>query len=156
MKYFFVNLLLLIAINSSGQDSSLMIAWNKLGNQFLYRVQVLENFVSNIAKTRSIKTVQLDSLKKLKLILREKLNQKGPFDSLYIKEIKVLNKKIIGFSPFLLNSIKNDSSFISIKEFQDLQASLEGAENRIFVAQKQYNEICSKMNRTDLLYKRGD
>jgi len=138
---------------SWSQDSSLLNSWNKLSNQFLNRVQVFENFTSSIAKKKSIDTVYLDSLKNLKLILKEKLGQTESFDSLYIGEIKALNKRIIGFLPQLLFSKKNDSLSISPKEFTDLQTSLESAENRIFVAQKQYNEVCYKINRKDLVYK---
>ena len=132
---------------------SLLNSWNKLGNQFLYRVQVLENFTSSIAKKESIDTVYLDSLKNLKLILKEKLGQTESFDSLFIRDIRAFNKRIIGFLPLRLNSMENDSLFISPKEFTDLQTSLESAENRIFVAQKQYNEVCYKINRKDLIYK---
>jgi len=133
--------------NFSGQDSSLLVSWNKLGNQFLNRVQVLENFASNIAKTRSIDTVYLDSLKNLKHTLKEKLSQTGSFDSLFIRDIKALNKRVSGFLSKLLNSIE------TTEEFKDLQTSLESAENRISVSQKQYNEVCDKINRKDLLYK---
>jgi hypothetical protein len=141
------------ASKSNEELKSLLKSWDKLSNQFLYRVQVFENFTSSIGKKKSIDIVYLDSLKNLKLILKEKLGQTQSFDSLYIRDIKALNKRIFGFLPLRLNSMENDSLSISPKEFTDLQTSLESAENRIFMAQKEYNEACYKINRKDLVYK---
>jgi len=144
MKYAIVFLLPLITINSCRQESNLLNSWNNLGNQFLYRVQVLEDFASHIAKTNPDDTISVDSLKNIGLRLKRKLSQTETFDSLYISEVKVLNKKVIGLLPRIES--------ITTEEFINLQASLENVENRISLAKKQYNELCYKMNRKDLVY----
>src|SRR5687767_2821014 len=144
MKYAIVFLLPLIAINSCRQESNLLTAWNKLGNQFLYRVQVFEDFASHIAKMNPDDAIYVDSLKNIGLRLKGKLSKTETFDSLYVSDVKDLNKKVFGFLPALKS--------ISTEEFINLQASLENVENRISLAKKQYNELCYKMNRKDLVY----
>jgi hypothetical protein len=140
--------LLLLAISSCKQNQSqLLVSWNNLADQFLHRIELFEN----LAKTKSIDKTYLDSLKNLKFQLKERLNQTEPFDTLFIRDIKILNKRVISFFPVPLMPSKNDS-LMSPSEFQDIQTSLESMENRISFARKEYNAVCYKIDRKDLVY----
>jgi hypothetical protein len=139
---------------SNGQEDSMLYlndAWTKLKVQLHRRNDIAANLISGISKA-------------------------GFGDSLAIKEVRT---ELENFTRFCENDRALDSTIVQLtkqkadksrqlvlkawkllpiddplnqESFRNLQMQLESAENRIRVAKKDFNDLCSKYNRKDLLF----
>ncbi|MBS1915536.1 MAG: hypothetical protein JST87_04615 [Bacteroidetes bacterium] len=48
--------------------------------------------------------------------------------------------------------LRADKTFVATNELQDVFMQLEGAENRIYIAIKDFNEACKNIKRQDLCF----
>ena len=114
-----------------------------------------EKLVSLVANSKAIDSTYFNDFKELKFTLKDNLHPAKTLDSSFINIISTLNNRLIGLlSRLLIRLTENEQSLRSSKDFKDFQTLLMNAENRIFIAQKQYIEDCEKANRKDLIYKR--
>ena len=73
-------------------------------------------------------------------------------DSISISIAAAKNKKLWQSLIVTLIEIDNHQEIKSKQKFATIQGELEGCENRIKEATRDYNDICRKYNRTDLLF----
>ena len=145
-------LLILFSFHLQGQDSISQIKskWDQVKSLLQKRSNIL------IDLTKTLSTVKVDkkqnnNLKVLAIDIYTYVDSLKSIDSLSIAKVEAKNKKV--WENIIVTLIEIDTLTIIVKQkFAPFQAKLEGCENNIKNATRDYNEICRKYNRTDLLF----
>lgn len=141
--------------NGYGQDTAVHInkAWATLKAQLQRRTDIVSNLVSIMSKSTKVNKEQLSNSKLFAVDLFNYIDTLSLKDSLSISRASEMNSKLTQALARTLASVENDKAFRSNNQFLELLMQLEGSENRIVVARRDYNDICKEYKRKDLLFK---
>lgn len=145
---------LLVVEPSLGQDTSkLNTTWQTLKTQLLRRT-ILSNHLLKILKQSEIADTRLvEKLKTNTVLLRDLLGL-NRLDSIAITEIHDRNDSLSISISKSFDVLQNDKSVGQTTELGDVAMQLEGTENRIYVAIRDFNEICKSSRRENLYFKK--
>ena len=148
-------LFLLITLNSVGQKISPQIEtkWSDLKMQFKNRSKIVDELAKALSRSKVDKK-RIDNLKNAATSLSNHINKLSSLDSISISLAEVINVKLIQAIQQTLLAVESLPALRGSRTFSDLQMKLEGSENEIAVAITDYNNICMKYKRKDLLFHR--
>ena len=147
-------LLLLASQNCFGQDTNSIIneSWTTLKTQLQRRTDIVSNLTSLLSKSSKVDKEQLNNSKVLAVDLFKYIDTLNIKDSLSVSLVSVKNNKLTQALARTIVTLENDKKFRSNNEVNGLLMQLEGCENRIALAKREYNEICKEFKKADLLF----
>jgi len=145
-------LLFIFSYQSYGQDSAYQIKekWQQAKATFQKRSNILVNLTKKISSSLVDKN-QSNTLNDLAIDFNNYVDVLS-LDSTSISTASTKNTKLLLSLLLVLSEIDNIQEVKSNPEFAIIQRQLEGCENRIKRAIQDYNEICAKFNRHDLVF----
>ena len=145
-------LLFIFSSQSYGQDSAYQIKekWQQAKATFQKRSNILVNLTKKISSSLVDKN-QSNTLNDLAIDFNNYVDVLS-LDSTSISTASTKNTKLLLSLLLVLSEIDNIQEVKSNPEFAIIQRQLEGCENRIKRAIQDYNEICAKFNRHDLVF----
>jgi len=145
-------LLFIFSYQSYGQDSAYQIKekWQQAKATFQKRSNILVNLTKKISSSLVYKN-QSNTLNDLAIDFNNYVDVLN-LDSTSISTASTKNTKLLVSLLLVLSEIDNIQEVKSNPEFAIIQRQLEGCENRIKRAIQDYNEICTKFNRHDLVF----
>jgi hypothetical protein len=143
--------LLTIVLDLAGQDTALHInsKWSFLKTQFLNRSNVIVKLTKALSKSK-VGKIQITKLKNSNNNLSLLFKTLDSPDSISISSIIEMDNELDRTLRKILGSIEQDEAFKS--SFVSLQMMLEESWQQIFSAVRDYNEICWKYKKTNLLF----
>lgn len=154
MKHFFriSVVLILISQNSFGQDTTALInsSWTNLKTQLQRRTNIISNLAAVLSKSKKVDKVELKNLKTYSIDLFNYVDTLTFKDSLSISLVNTKNNRLTQAVSRTLVALENDIKFKNKNEVSGLLMQLEGCENRIALAKREYNETCKEYQRPDL------
>lgn len=118
-------------------------------------LQKRSNTIANLTKTLSKSKVdkkQNDNLKRLAIDFSNYIDSLTSVDRPSILIVAEKDNKLRQSLIVTLIEIDSHQEIRSKQKFADIQFNLEGCENSIKNATRNYNDICRKYNRLDLLF----
>lgn len=156
MKYFTTILFsVIISFQTSfGQDTTAQIntSWINLKTQLQRRTDIVSNLVSILSQSPKVDKEQLSKSKTFAINLFKYLDTLTLKDSLSISLANEKNNRLTKALARALATSDNDKKLRSNKKLPELFMQLEGCENRIALAKRDYNDVCNEYKRTDLLF----
>ena len=139
--------------NCFGQDtSSINKSWKTLKIQLQRRTDIIVNLTQPLYSSKIVDKKELIKLKKSAVDIFKYLDTLKRLDSSSIVIIRNSNNQLTTTLTKTLVSFENDKKFKNRNTVMNLVYQLEGTENDIALARREYNETCKKNNRTDLQY----
>ena len=150
----FLFIVLAVSIHRGAAQDSLAIkdSWQNLKSQLMRRTDVADNLVAVIRKYRSGNRETIEKIKVGTADLRKFIDSFKSIDSLTIQGTNQRNMLLTRALSGALILFMDDPKLKSQQEFMNLQAQLEGSENRIAVARRDFNDICVASGRPDLVF----
>ncbi|MFN8306975.1 MAG: LemA family protein [Ferruginibacter sp.] len=148
-------LVILLSFQKSyGQDTTVLIntAWTNLKTQLQRRTDIISNLTSILSTSTKIDKEQLNNCKVFSIDLFKYVDTLSFKDSLSISLASGKNHRLTQALAKTLATLENDKRLRSDNQLQGLIMQLEGCENRIALAKREYNETCKEYNKTDLLF----
>ena len=157
MRTFWVSLVLALAVASSGcgyndlqtQDEAVTAAWSEVVNQYQRRADLIPNLVNTVKGFAAQEQKVLIGVTEARSratsiqVTPETLN-----DPEALKKFQQAQGELSGALKSLIAISENYPELKSDQNFRDLQAQLEGTENRITVARNRYIESVQTYNGT--------
>jgi len=136
------------------QDSAIQInsAWANLKTQLERRTDIVAHFSAILDQSTLIGKKQLARSRMFAVDLFKYIDTLNIKDSLTIGLAKNKNDSLRQELGKALPKLIQDPEFRNRSDFMGLIAQLEGINNRIVVARKEYNDLCKKFKRFDLLF----
>lgn len=137
-----------------GQDTTAQIntAWTNLKIQLQRRTDIVSNLTSILYKSTKVDKEQLNNSKLFSIDLFKYVDTLSFKDSLTISLASIKNNKLTQALSRTLASLENDKKLRSDNQLQGLLMQLEGCENRIALAKREYNDVCKEYGKTDILF----
>src|SRR6266853_1671845 len=129
------------------QDEAVKAAWSEVVNQFQRRADLVPNLVNTVkgfaAQEKSVLLGVTEARARVGTIQAtpELINDEAAF-----KKFQAAQGELSAALKSLIAVTENYPQLKSDQNFRDLQAQLEGTENRITVARKRYIEAVEKFN----------
>ena len=141
-----------------GQDTTAQInkAWTNLKTQLQKRAGIISNLTSILSKSTKVDKEQLNNSKLFSIDLFNYVDTLSFKDSLTISLASMKNNKLTQALAKTLATLENNKKFRSDKQLQGLLMQLEGCENRIALAKRDYNSVCEEYGKTNLLFSSGN
>ncbi len=148
-------LALLLVLQTFAQDTSNLLntSWQTLKTQLSRRANLSNRLVKILEQTKIADTSSVKQLKTNTVLLKNLLESEI-MDSSTVGKIHDRNDSLSISISKSLGILQNDKSFIPTTEFQDIVMQLEGTENRIYVAIRDFNEICKNNGQQNLYFKK--
>ncbi len=131
-------------------------SWTKLKGEFQRRSDIIMNLLSVVNKSKEIDKDLIEEVKFAATDLSLFIDSSKVLDSLAVQTIYQKNNSLMQALGKILSKtlimLENNPKLKSRDEYINLQMQLEGTENRIGVAKRDYNDICMKYNRLDLIF----
>lgn len=155
MRFSILFLFVIITLHLAGQDATPQIKsqWLNLKTQIQYRSKVVDVLINAVLKSKVDKK-KVDNLKRASADLSSHTDTINTINSTSISLTEMRNIKLILAIQDLLIEIENHPTLKSTQKFANLQGQLEGCENRIAQSVNNYNDICYKYKRADLIFHR--
>ena len=145
---------LVVVQHASAQDSSgrLVSSWHKLTTDLQHRVDLAIVLAANIEKSKKPEKDITGPLRTDAIGLSLFIDSSKNLDSITVEAVYHKNNRLAQSISKALVWVMENKKLKSNPELMGLQAQIEGNENRIAVAKRNYNEICVELNRSDLLF----
>jgi LemA protein len=128
------------------QDEQVKSAWSEVLNQYQRRADLIPNLVETVkgyaAQEREVLTAVTEARAKASQI------QVNADDPASLAEFQAAQSELTGALSRLLVTVENYPDLKSDQSFRQLQAQLEGTENRITVARNRYIQAVQEYNVT--------
>lgn len=149
----FVLFFILIAA-AGGQDSLTVLnkSWQQLTTQLRKKADVAVSIVKDIGNPNKDEKIMIEKTKSTAMDLISLIDSSDGVDSLIVRIIYKKNNKLTQALSKALIMITDNSKNKSKSQLQQLQMQLEGTENRIHFAIRQYNDACIQYKRPDLVF----
>ena len=146
-------LFFIFSFHSYGQDSTthLKVKWGQVTSLLQKRSNIITNLTKTLSKFKVDKK-QNNNLKRLAIDFSNYVSSLRSVDGASILIAVEKDNKLRQSLIVTLIEIDDNQEIKSKQKFADIQANLEGCENSIKNATRNYNDICSKYNRLDLLF----
>jgi LemA protein len=130
-----------------GRDEQVKAAWAEVQNQYQRRADLIPNLVSTV---KGAAQFEQDTLQKVIEARSQataiKLDAQALSDPATFKKFEEAQRNLSGALSRLLLVVERYPDLKANQNFRDLQAQLEGTENRIAVARKRYVESVAEYN----------
>lgn len=138
---------------TTGQNSltDLNDAWIELKKQLQRRSNIALDLILDTSKLDDSDKASADRIRKGVADFNRFIDSTKSLDSITVQLVK---RKALESTRFIFDafSLRIDSSRKDTNEFRELQTELLATENRINVAKTNFNNLCNKYDRMDLLY----
>jgi LemA protein len=131
-----------------GADEQVKAAWAEVANQYQRRADLVPNLVNTVKGAANFETQTLEAVVNARA--RATSIQIGPElvnDPAAFAKVEAAQNELQGALSRLLATVENYPDLKASAAFRDLQAQLEGTENRIAVARKRYIETVAEYNK---------
>lgn len=135
--------------NMVAQDQAVMQQWSQVENQYQRRADLIPNLVNTVKGYADFEKEVLTQVTEARAkvsqfnITPEVLNDPQAF-----AKFQSLQGELSGALSRLLVTVENYPQLKANENFLQLQAQLEGTENRISVERKKFNEVVQQYNTT--------
>lgn len=135
--------------NMVSQDQAVMQQWSQVENQYQRRADLIPNLVNTVKGYADFEKEVLSQVTEARAkvsqfnITPEVLNDPQAF-----AKFQSLQGELSGALSRLLVTVENYPQLKANENFLQLQAQLEGTENRISVERKKFNEVVQQYNTT--------
>lgn len=156
LKFILVSFVALLLVQQSlAQDTSKLLntSWQTLKTQLSRRTNLSNRLVKILEQTKASDTSLVKQLK-INTVLLTNLLDLQKMDSSTIDNIHDQNDSLSISISKSLDFLQSDKNFILTAELGDIAMQLEGTENRIYVAIRDFNEICKNNGRQNLYFKK--
>lgn len=131
-----------------GYDEDVKAAWSEVENQYQRRTDLIPNLVSTVQGFAKQEREVLQGVVEARAKATQvKLDVKSLSDPKAFEQFQNAQGNLSGALSRLLAVAENYPELKSNNNFRDLQAQLEGTENRITVARKRYIEAVATYNK---------
>jgi LemA protein len=131
------------------KDEQVKAAWGDVQNQYQRRADLIPNLVATVqGYATQEKTVLVDVIKARASATQIKVDASTITDPVKFKEFQAAQDQLSGVLGRLLAITENYPDLKSNQNFLALQSQLEGTENRIAIARRDYNEAVRQYNTT--------
>lgn len=131
-----------------GQKQSVDAAWAEVENQYQRRADLIPNLVGTVAGAANFEKSTLEDVVKARASVGQvKLDpNQAPTDPAQLKQFQAAQDSLGGALSRLLVVSENYPNLKSNENFLNLQAQLEGTENRITTARERFNTAAQSYN----------
>ena len=139
-----------------GQDSLAVLtdSWLNLKTQLQRKADIVINLTSIISKSEKADKALIEKIRSTAKDLRQFIDSSKTLDSLTVRLTYEKDNNLRQAVSKTLAALIDDAKFKSQEESKNLQIQLMGVENRMASAKSNYNSICIKYKRTDLIYEK--
>jgi LemA protein len=131
------------------KDEQVKAAWGDVQNQYQRRNDLIPNLVATVQRyATQEKTVLIDVIKARASATQVKVDASTITDPEKFKQFQAAQDQLSGVLGRLMAITENYPDLKSNQNFLALQSQLEGTENRIAVARRDYNEAVRQYNTT--------
>lgn len=153
-------LLLLTALTAScgyneviDRDEAVKAAWSEVQNQYKRRADLVPNLVNVVKGSANFEKETLQKVIEARASVgKVSLDASTIDDPAKLQAFEAAQSKLSGALGRLLVVAENYPDLKASAQFRDLQAQLEGTENRITVARNRYIESVAEYNKTVLRF----
>jgi hypothetical protein len=147
---------LLQSLNLFAQDESeINQKWVALKDQFKHKTELVAEFTSKLQKSKKIDKKELEQTafyaKEFSKTCENKLLNKDA-----VSKVKLANDLLNTHLVRTLVNLESDFKLKTQESIISLYDKLTAIENQIFIETGNYNEICVKLNRKDLIFESRD
>jgi len=131
------------------KDEQVKAAWGEVQNQYQRRNDLIPNLVATVqGYAAQEKAVLIDVIKARASATQVKVDASTITDPEKFKQFQAAQDQLSGVLGRLLAITENYPDLKSNQNFLTLQSQLEGTENRIAIARRDYNEAVRQYNTT--------
>src|SRR5258705_6652667 len=131
-----------------GLDEDAKAAWGEVQNQYQRRADLIPNLVSTVKGAANFEQETLQKVIEARAQATSiKLDAQALSDPATFKKFEQAQQNLSGALSRLMVVVEKYPDLKANQNFRDLQAQLEGTENRIAVARKRYNESVAEYNK---------
>jgi LemA protein len=157
MLVLFVALLLLVAVGLVGvgiynglvtKEQAVDSAWAQVQNVYQRRADLIPNLVETVSGAANFEKSTLTEITAARASVGQvKLDpEKAPGDAAKLAEFQKAQEQLSGALSRLMVVVERYPALTATTNFRDLQAQLEGTENRITVERGRFNEAVREFN----------
>ena len=130
-----------------GLDEQVKASWSEVENQYQRRSELIPNLVSTVKGYATHEKSTLEGVMKARAEATQvKLSVDDLSDPKAVQKFQQAQSAVSGALSRLLVVAENYPTLKANDNFRDLQAQLEGTENRIAVARKRYIDLIAEYN----------
>jgi LemA protein len=131
-----------------GLDEDAKAAWGEVQNQYQRRADLIPNLVSTVKGAANFEQETLQKVIEARAQATSiKLDAQALSDPATFKKFEQAQQNLSGALSRLMVVVEKYPELKANQNFRDLQAQLEGTENRITVARKRYVESVAEYNK---------
>lgn len=135
------------------RDEEVKAAWSEVQNQYKRRADLVPNLVNVVKGSANFEKETLQSVVEARAnATKVSIDASTIDDPEKFRQFEAAQAKLSGALGRLLAVTENYPDLKASAQFRDLQAQLEGTENRIAVARKRYIETVAEYNKTVLRF----
>jgi LemA protein len=135
------------------RDEEVKAAWSEVQNQYKRRADLVPNLVNVVKGSANFEKETLQKVVEARASVgKVSIDASTIDDPEKLRQFEAAQAKLSGALGRLLAVTENYPDLKASAQFRDLQAQLEGTENRITVARKRYIETVSEYNKTVLRF----
>jgi LemA protein len=145
--------LLFISCSCIGQEAKAIDdEWLALKIPLQRRTDIVSKVVNTLSKSKEVDKEELAKAKNLAVELYSHIDTLKTIDNLSISLSYKLHTQLTQALARTLVTLERDPKFRNSTPVRDLVVQLEGVENRIMVAKRDFNEACKVIKRPDLYF----
>jgi LemA protein len=130
-----------------GLDEQVKASWSEVENQYQRRAELIPNLVNTVKGYAKHESQTLEAVMKARAEATQvKLSAESLSDPAAIQKFQQAQAGVSSALSRLLAVAENYPNLKANDNFRDLQAQLEGTENRIAVARKRYIDLIASYN----------
>ena len=131
-----------------GRDEQVKAAWAEVQNQYQRRADLIPNLVSTVKGAAQFEQDTLQQVIEARSQATAiKMDAQALSDPAMFKKFEEAQRNLSGALSRLMLVVERYPDLKANQNFRDLQAQLEGTENRIAVARKRYVETVAEYNK---------
>jgi LemA protein len=131
------------------RDEDVKAAWAEVQNQYKRRADLVPNLVKVVKASATFERETLEKVVEARSkVAGLKVDQSTIEDPEKLKQFEAAQQQLSGALARLMVVVERYPDIKSTEGFRDLQAQLEGTENRITVARKRYIDNVAEYNKT--------
>jgi LemA protein len=154
LQYFSIGLATLLAVSGCGYndlqglDEEVKGAWSEVQNQYQRRADLIPNLVATVKGAANFEQETLQKVIEARSAATSiKLDAQALSDPAMFKKFEDAQRNLSGALSRLLVVVEKYPDLKANQNFRDLQAQLEGTENRVAVARGRYSKSVVEFNK---------
>jgi LemA protein len=128
-------------------DESVSQAWSDVENQYQRRADLVPRLIAVVESAASVDEALIKSVRESQEAARQSAVG-DPSDTDGLQRFAEMQQRLSSSLASLTEAVQGDQGLQSIEAHRDLLVQLEGTENRIAVARRNYNDIVADYNQT--------